>query len=122
MAKVRKAALFLDRRRAAFLQNASETIETNDTLEVTDSGVHPTEGVPMGTLSCNMIIPVPGTGHSLTKKALQHAQLKISFGIVDGEIHEYDATIKSLKFDTDVPGGKLTGAFEFLIYNFQVTG
>lgn len=122
MAKVRHAAVFLDRRRVADLQQATLTLDTNDTLEVTDGGVHATDGTTMGTLSAKVLIKVAASGLDIADKAIQKRTFKIEYGVVDGKVFNADARVKTLKFDSEVAPGKQTGDYEFLLFNIQVTG
>jgi len=122
MARIRSASIFLNNKRVAWMQSADESIKTGDTLEVTDGGVHPTDGTPMGNVSCQVLVPVAGTGFDIVKKALAHEDLKISFGVVDGSIHQYDARVEEVSHKTEVASGKLTGDWKFHIFNIQVTG
>ena len=120
--RVRSASFYLNNVRLGFMQNFDVSLKTGDTLEITDQGVIPTDGTPMGTAKAAVLVPVAGTRTDILKKALAHADLKIALGIIDGSIIQCDARIENLDFKSEVANGKLTGDWSFLLFNPQITG
>lgn len=111
---VRNASIFYKGRRVAYMQTAKYTLASNDTQEQADAGTFFTDGRTTGKVTCNAIIPVTGTGLSIVEDALNHKTVDIAIALIEGKTHQLKARNATLDFDTDVAGGKLTGAFEFM--------
>lgn len=122
--KVQPYSLFYgsSSRRVGKLQKCTYEIDTNDGHEVVDEGTFFTDGVAQGKITADLIVPVGGIDISAVKDALNHADVKIVLGIIDGKIHKCDARISKLTFEADIQSGKHTGKIEMMTKTPQVTG
>ncbi len=111
---VRHASVFYKGKRIAKMQNAKYTINTNDSQEQADDDTYFTDGKTTVSLSCNVIVPVPGINLTVVEDALQHKTVDLTVALLNGKIHSFEARSKTLDFDTDVAAGSLKGAFEWM--------
>lgn len=121
--KVRSAAIFIDSKRQATMQQVTYTLNTNDTQEVADSGVYVAEGQALSKIQSNNIVPVAGTTTKLLKKALQKQSFTIVLFPVDGDyLTLEDCRVESLEFTSETQSGKQTGNFSFFAAEPEVRG
>lgn len=114
MPRVQRAALFYKSKRVATLQNVTYRINSNDTQELADGGAYNTDGIVVTEVSCDTICPVSGVGVSIVRDLVEHRDVDLALGIVDGKIHEIqECRAKSAEFTGEVTNGKLTGKFEW---------
>ena len=112
MPRVQAAALIYRNKRVATLQNVTYRVNTGDTQEKADSGTYNTDGIPDVEVSCDTIVPVEGVGVPITRDALEHEDVNLSLGIVDGTIHELiGCRAREMEFASEVATGKQTGRF-----------
>jgi hypothetical protein len=121
--KVKSGSLFYKGKRIATLQNLTYTIKTNDTQEMTDSGPHNTDGITTTEVGCDTLVPLTGVGVTAVTDALNHEDVDITVGIIDGKIHEIQAMrATEIAFSGEVASGKLTGKFTWHGGAPKVTG
>lgn|SRR5512138_1663505 len=121
--RVKSGSLFYKGKRIATLQNLTYSIKTNDTQEMTDDGVHNTDGITTTEVSCDTLVPIAGVGVSIVNDALNHNDVDITVGIIDGKIHEIEAMrATEIQFTGEVASGKLTGKFTWIGGQPRVTG
>lgn len=112
--RVKSGSLFYKGKRVATLQNVTYRIKSNDTQEMTDDGVHNTDGIVTTEISCDTIVPITGIGVSIVEDAIRHNDVAITIGIVDGKLHEIeDARNTEIEFSGEAASGKMTGKFSW---------
>jgi hypothetical protein len=121
--RVKSAAIFYKGKRVAVMQNANYSIKSNDTQEMADSGAYNTDGITTTELTCDTIVPVRGVGVSFVEDAINHNDVDLSVGLVDGKIHELNqARNNSCEFTSEVATGKMTGKFGWFAGAPKITG
>lgn len=94
------------------MQGIEYTIRTNAGQEITDGGVHNTDGVVVTSITCTALVPVPGVGVSVVKDAVDQNDVDLTLAIIDGKIHEIPGCrATEISFSGEVTTGKLTGKF-----------
>lgn len=123
MPRVQSASIFVKGKRLAVMQNTTYRINTNDTQELADGGAYNTDGIPVTEIDCDTIVPVAGVGVSIVQDALDHVDIDLTLGIVDGKIHELqECRAKTLEFTIEKATGKMTGKFSWHGPAPRVTG
>lgn len=123
MARVQSAAIFTSStssgafgaaRRVGTAQNLTFTINPGDTQEVADSGVFNTDGVTLSEVQCDNILPVGGLGVSWFQAGIDHEDIDLVLGIIDGKLFTLkECRIRRIEVQSEKASGKLTARFEF---------
>lgn len=120
--KVKSPSLYFNNKKVGELQKIQYIIETNDGHEVTDAGTFFTDGVTQAQVNADLLLPTSGLSVPITLNAMQHKDVSLNVGIVDGKIHSLEARATKLTFDGDVQNGKATVKCEFMCKEPSVTG
>lgn len=121
--RVKSSALFYKGKRVATMQNVTYRIKSNDTQEMADNGAYNTDGIVTTEVSCDTIVPVKGVGVSFVQDTVQHNDVDLTLGIVDGKIHELEQCRNNeIEFTGEVSSGKLTGRFGWFGGAPKITG
>lgn len=121
--RVEPGALFYKKTRVGTIQGFDYTINTNDGQEIADSGAYNTDGRPTVEITGDFIVPQPGLGISVIADALNHQDMEITLGIVDGKIHTVtDARLKSGQFTSEIASGTQKGKLMWHAGKPQIVG
>lgn len=123
MPKVRHGSLFFNGKKVATLQNLTYKLKSNDGQEIADSGAYNTDGIATSEVSCDTIVPVAGVGVGVVKALVNHEDVALTLGIIDGTIHELtEARTQEAEFTSEVASGKQTGKFSWHAGAPNITG
>lgn len=114
MPRIQSAKIFSGGKRVGTAQNLTYTITTGDTQELADSGPYNTDGITITEVSCDTIMPVGGIGVSWFQQAIDHEDLDLTMGIIDGKLHSLkECRCKTIEVSSEMASGKQTGKFAF---------
>jgi len=112
--KTKSGSIFYKNKRIANMQGIEYSIKPNDGQEITDGGVHNTDGVTTTTVTCNALVPVRGVGIDVVRDAVEHNDVDLTLAIIDGKMHELLACrATEINFTGEIATGKLTGRFSW---------
>lgn len=112
--RVQSAKIFSGGRRVGTAQNVEYTINSNDTQELTDQGPVATDGITVTEASCTSIMPVTGITAPWFKAVIDHEDIDLILGVIDGKLHSLKGCrCKSVRVTSEMSSGKQTGQFEF---------
>ena len=121
--RVKGGSIFYKGKRIATMQNVTYSIKSNDTQEMADSAVYNTDGITTTEIGCDTIVPLAGVGVSIVDDAVNHRDVDITIGIVDGKIHEILACRNTTcDFSGEVASGKMTGKFSWMGGSPKISG
>jgi hypothetical protein len=108
--------IYIDGVKVATGQSFDITNDAPGELQITAEGVvGRAQGIATSKLTMNTITTFGG--NSVTKKViralLNNTPLKITGGVIDGQLEEYRMWCTSRKLSTDFASGKATGSYDF---------
>lgn len=110
--KTKGGSIYYKGKKVAVMQSIEYTLTTNDGQEITDGGVHNTDGVLVTRVTANVLVPVKGVGVSVVDDLVNHRDVTLTLAIIDGSMHELqEARAEEGQFSGEVQNGRLTGRF-----------
>lgn len=114
--RVRHASLFISGRKYAEAYMTEEDVSSGDEPQYGDEGlVGMSDGAATTNLSCEAIVPVLGSSVDILKSyLLKKLDIDITYGLVNGQLHQYTVRCTNANFKGDAKAGTLVGSFKFI--------